>query len=135
MLSISELTSIARSHLKDANVLLSKGRYDGAAYLCGYAVEIALKARIVKTLKWSGFPAESHEFQRFDALKAFKSHKLEMLLYFTAWDSKIKLKLPAEWSEVKQWDPESRYRAPGYVIQAQAASRVQSARKIVEALL
>ena len=69
MLTVSELSSIARARLKDASALVSKGRYDGAAYVCGYAVEIALKARIVKTLKWSGFPADGGEFKD---LKSFQ---------------------------------------------------------------
>lgn len=51
MIARSDLTSTARAHLADARLLARNGRYDGAVYVCGYAVEIALKARICRTLK------------------------------------------------------------------------------------
>jgi len=50
--SRSDLQKIARARLRDADVLYRAQRYDGAIYLCGYAVEIALKARICKALAW-----------------------------------------------------------------------------------
>ena len=55
MIDVSDLRRIARA--RDAEMLLRAGRYDGGVYLCGYAVEIGLKARICKTIKWSGFPS------------------------------------------------------------------------------
>lgn len=45
-----QLTKIARARIEDAKVLVHSKRYDGAVYLCGYAVEIALKVRICRTL-------------------------------------------------------------------------------------
>ena len=57
MLNRRELKQIARARLKDAEVLLGAKRYDGASYLCGYALEVALKAKICETLKWKSFPA------------------------------------------------------------------------------
>jgi hypothetical protein len=111
------------------NVLLSKGRYDGAAYLCGYAVEIALKVRIVKTLRWPGFPANNREFKD---LQSFRTHDLEMLLYLSGWESKIKLKFPVEWQDIILWDPESRYQPPGNMSQSRARSRIESAKKSSE---
>ena len=50
-LKTAELRKIAKARLKDAEALLAAHRYDGAIYLCGYAVELALKARICQTLK------------------------------------------------------------------------------------
>src|SRR5437667_174196 len=85
MLSTADLTSIARARLKDAKALLSKKRYDGAAYLCGYAVEIALKARIVRTLKWSGFPETRTEFE---GLASFRCHDLDILLHLSGWEER-----------------------------------------------
>jgi HEPN domain-containing protein len=57
MIARDELRRIAWGRLRDAELLLNGGRYDGAAYLCGYAVELTLKARICRTLKWAGFPS------------------------------------------------------------------------------
>ena len=41
MIPVAELDRIARARLEDAKALLQAGRYDGATYLCGYAVEVA----------------------------------------------------------------------------------------------
>jgi HEPN domain-containing protein len=45
MVSRTDLVRRARAHLRDAEILVSEQRYAGAVYLCGYAVEIAMKAR------------------------------------------------------------------------------------------
>jgi HEPN domain-containing protein len=45
MIPTPDLKAISRARLRDAKVLLKGKRLDGAAYLCGYAVELALKAR------------------------------------------------------------------------------------------
>jgi HEPN domain-containing protein len=132
MLTVAELTSIARARLKDADALLSKGRYDGAAYICGYAVEIALKARIAKTLKWPGFPADGGEFK---GLESLKTHNLRLLARLSGWEAKIKAKFLAEWLAVGQWNPESRYQVTGNVTQGDANRMIESARRILGALL
>lgn len=49
MIPKADLKATARARLRDAQVLLRGKRLDGAVYLCGYAVEIALKARICRT--------------------------------------------------------------------------------------
>ena len=65
MISVVELDNIARARIEDAKALLTAGRFDGATYLCGYAVEIALKARICRTLNWTEFPSTGSEFQAY----------------------------------------------------------------------
>lgn len=62
MLDRSDLKKIAQARIEDGEVLLSSNRYDGAVYLCGYAVEIALKERICRTLGWPGYPSMRREF-------------------------------------------------------------------------
>lgn len=106
MISEADLRRIARSRLKDAQALLSKKRYAGATYLCGYAVELALKARICKTLKWTDFPETRKEF---DGYASFKTHDLDVLLRLSGREAKLKSKAMAEWSLVGTWDPEVRY--------------------------
>jgi hypothetical protein len=64
-----DLRAIARARLRDAQALLAAKRFDAASYLCGYAVEIALKARICKTLGWDGFPQTAKEFRGFQSVK------------------------------------------------------------------
>jgi hypothetical protein len=75
--------------------------------VCGYAIEIALKTRICHTLKWHGFPSTRKEF--LDRRK-FKTHSLDLLLTHSGVESKIKTGYLADWSIVKTWNPESRYR-------------------------
>jgi hypothetical protein len=132
MLTTTELTSIARARLKDGNVLLSNSRYDGAIYICGYALEIALKARIVKTLMWPGFPESKKDFKD---LQSFKTHDLDMLLKLSGWEPKIKTEFPVEWSIVAQWDPESRYKVPGSASQTDVDSMIENVTKLVEIIL
>lgn len=54
-ITIKELSELCKERLKDAEILIKAQRYDGAYYLCGYVIELALKKRICKTLNWDGF--------------------------------------------------------------------------------
>ena len=110
MLAISDLDQIAQARLVDAQALAAAGRFDGALYLCGYAVEIALKARICKTLNWAAFPETSGEFQ---SLTSFKTHDLGILLKLSGLDTQVRTNHFAEWSVVEGWRPESRYKQIG----------------------
>ena len=40
MIAVDELDRIARARLHDAKSLLAAGRFDGAIYVCGYAVAV-----------------------------------------------------------------------------------------------
>ena len=40
MIAVDELDRIARARLHDAKSLLAAGRFDGATYVCGYAVAV-----------------------------------------------------------------------------------------------
>src|SRR5688500_326916 len=110
MIAATDLRSIARARLRDAQVLLRAKRFDGAFYLCGYAVEVALKARICRTLKWSGFPDAAHDFR---GLQSLKTHDLEILLRLSGVEARVKTKHLAEWSAVLDWNPEKRYQPIG----------------------
>lgn len=50
MPTVHELKSLTQQRLDEADDLLSLNRSDAAFYLAGYAVELALKAAICKTL-------------------------------------------------------------------------------------
>ena len=75
MLSVDELRSISGTRLEDAQTLFTAGRYDGVVYLCGYAVELALKARICETLNWDGYPSTNREFWDY---QSFRTHDLKV---------------------------------------------------------
>lgn len=97
MIALMDLRKTAREHLRLAGILHKNRAYDGAVYHCGYAVEIALKACICRTLRWTGFPFTGKDFQNF---KSLQTHNLETLLTFSGVEGRITLMLPAEWSQV-----------------------------------
>jgi hypothetical protein len=131
MIPKNELKKIARARLKDAEILYDRQRYDGAVYLCGYAVEIALKARICQTLKWSAFPSTKSEFQPY---QSFRTHALETLLNLSGIESKIKALYLTEWSDVVDWEPEARYTPIGTAVQVDAFNMIESAKSLLKVL-
>jgi hypothetical protein len=132
MISTGDLARIARARLADAKALRSKRRYDGAIYLCGYAVEVALKARICKTLKWPGLPETQKEFSAF---KTFHIHDLDVLLTFSGVEDRVKTAYLAEWSVVRTWGPESRYKIPGSATLADANNMLKAVQTLIKVLL
>jgi HEPN domain-containing protein len=131
MLTRTQLRKIARARIQDARVLLRGRRYDGAVYLCGYAIELALKARICTVLRWQGFPSTRKEFE---GLSSFKVHELDILLHLTGREARIKASYIAEWSAVAQWDPEARYKPVGSANRAAATLMISSAETLLKAL-
>src|SRR5712691_9343600 len=131
MIPRSDLRNIARARLRDSEVLFDRGRYDGAIYLCGYAVELALKARICRTLNWPGFPSTRAEFASY---QSFRTHSLEVLLTLTGIEARIRLRFAREWSEVAPWDPELRYASVGTASRRDALEMIQSAQTLLRIL-
>ena len=131
MITRSDLKKIAQARLRDAEVLYRSRRYDGAIYLCGYAVEIALKARICKTLSWSGYPSTGGEFQNY---QSFRTHNLDVLLRLSGVEERIKTILMTEWSVVAAWDPEVRYKPIGSANKQAAELMIASASVLLRAL-
>jgi hypothetical protein len=133
MIKRLDLRKIARARIKDGEILFRVGRYDGALYLCGYAVEMALKARICKTLHWDGYPENAKEFHNF---KTFKTHDFDTLLRLSGLEEKIKINkvLMADWSVVGAWDPKIRYNPIGTAKEQEVNSMIQSSKKLVRVL-
>jgi hypothetical protein len=131
MITRTELRRIARARLRDAEVLFAAGRYDGAAYLCGYAVELALKARICRTLRWAEFPATSREF---DDYRSFRTHNLDVLLRLSGIDTHIRSSFRGQWSVVSTWDAESRYNPIGTADRARTQDLIVAARELLRVI-
>ena len=131
MITRSDLTRIARARLRDAEVLYRSRRYDGAIYLCGYAVEIALKARICRTLSWPEYPSTGGEFQNY---QSFRTHNLHVLLRLSGIEERIKTTLITEWSAVAAWDPEARYKPIGSATRQAAELMIASAKVLLRVL-
>jgi HEPN domain-containing protein len=128
MLTKKELLRISKARLLDSQILFQSGRYDGAIYLCGYALEIRLKLRICKTLGWLGYPSTKGEF---DNLQSFKTHKLDILLKLSGIEAKVKEKYLDDWSVAANWDPEARYKPIGTAAKEDAYSIIESTKYLL----
>jgi HEPN domain-containing protein len=128
MIDCTELRNIASERPKDAESLLAAARYDGAIYLGGYVVELALKSRICVVLNWKGFPQTGGEFQNY---KSFTTHNLDVLLSLSGVEDKIKSEYLAEWSAVAAWDPEARYNPIGSASKGDAELLLEAARTLL----
>lgn len=108
-LSPSALKKLSLERLKDATILLRSGRPDAAAYMCGYVLEMALKACVCRRLRLCSYPPERLS-------KAFKTHSIEDLLLLAGLENEVsgkRHKNLANWSVVARWNPDWRYQAPG----------------------
>lgn len=130
MIAIQDLRTIARTRLNDAEHLLRGRQFDGGVYLCGYAVELALKARICRTLKWHGFPGTQPEFRGY---QSFRTHDLKVLLHLSGREDRVKSALKAEWREVSWWSPDARYTA-GTATRDKLITMIESTRKLLRVL-
>lgn len=127
-----ELKKIAKSRLQESEILFSNRKYDAAVYLCGYAIELALKARICKTLKWTEFPNASVKNPQ-----TFKTHHLITLLALSGIGDKVKSTCLAEWTVVTQginWDPELRYQKIGSYTRIDAANMLSAVKTLLKIL-
>jgi len=131
MIAESDLKIMARAKLKDSEILFRRQRYDSSLYLCGYAIEMALKSRICRSLKWADFPETPSEFK---SLTSLKTHDLGVLLRLSGIENKIKVQFLAEWSVVAKWDPELRYKKVGSASQSDAADVIKAAKRLLRTI-
>ncbi len=101
---------MAEVRLREAEALFAAGLYDGSFYLCGYVVELALKACICKSLALAEYPDGEAGVRQ-----VFKTHDFWVLALFAG------LRLPIEekqsvsaefagnWSIVTGWQLDDRY--------------------------
>lgn len=131
MIPVGELDRIAQARLDDSKALLVAGRYDGASYLCGYAVEVALKARICRVLNWPEFPSTRGDFEGY---RSFQTHELDVLLHLSGQEQRIKQQNFRDWNAVSLWNPESRYNVVGTSQRADTEAMIQGAQALLSAL-
>lgn len=128
VISIAELGVLSLARLEDAKVLIAASRNEGAVYVCGYAIELALKKRVCVTLGWIEYPDDG---KGTDKYKTFKTHDLEILLHLSGVESVVKTKYLAEWSVVVSWNPEIRYSSAK---QNNAQAMIESTEKLLQIL-
>jgi HEPN domain-containing protein len=117
------LRKLAQDRLEDANALLAAGRYHGAVYLSGYALEFALKARICNYLGWKEFDE-----------KSLQKHELEFLLRFTGLENSKELFL-TQWSIVSEWNPRMRYNTSDEFQEQQARRFVEATEQLIKKII
>ena len=125
----SDLLVLADERIKDAEALEKASRFDGAAYLCGYSIELFLKYRLCKQLKWVDFPMTSKEFSDLNSLK---THDLNTLLKFSGIEKLVRQRYFYEWSVLMQWNPQNRYDPIGKVTPNTVAEMISAAKKLMK---
>ena len=104
-----EFQAMAEIRLREAKLLLDNGMYDGAYYLCGYAIECALKACIAKRTRLHDFPPPPR------AISRMYTHNLVELVGQSGLQSDFEAardsdsSLNDNWGTVQEWTEESRY--------------------------
>lgn len=104
-----QLQQLAESRIQDAAALLAAGRWAGAYYLAGYAVECALKACIARLTTQDDFPPKVKFVQ--DCY----SHAVEKLLKAAGLKPDLdaataaNVVLYGNWEIAKDWDEATRY--------------------------
>jgi hypothetical protein len=112
MATRQELQTLARLRLREAETLFAADLYDGCAYLCGYVVELALKARICATLGLSEYPEKVSKRLK----DAFWQHDFDDLKFLAGMEREFTAARPillANWSVAAKWKPERRYDPEG----------------------
>lgn len=105
----SDLQRLSELQLGDAQVLLEAGHLEGAYYLLGYAVECTLKSRIAMRIREFDFPDRKlandsyvHDLSKLLSVAGLKDQ--------LAWDGKGNEVLERNWSLVKEWSEDARYK-------------------------
>lgn len=104
----TDFQSLARIRLREAKILYDSGRYEGAYYLFGQAIECAFKACVAKQTKRYDFPDK-------DRTNSAYTHDLTKLLNLSSLAQKHREEsaknniFALNWALVKDWNVESRY--------------------------
>jgi HEPN domain-containing protein len=108
-----QLQNLARTRLKDARTLLGRKRWSAGHYLCGYVIECALKACLLRHLGESSavFGDPGYLKKLFDCW----THDLVKLVNLAGLDAELGVACGANpalnhfWLVTKDWKETSRY--------------------------
>jgi HEPN domain-containing protein len=128
-----QLQELALLRLQEAEGLYASGHYEGCAYLCGYVVELALKAKICAAFGVTDYPEKGSRLR-----EALKSHSLDDLGLVAGMEHEFTLTRPellANWSIVNQWRPEWRYEPKGSYDRKRAEKLLDAVRTMPDGVL
>ncbi len=97
-----DFQQISMERLSDAESLLSAGRWQGAYYMAGYAVECALKACIARKTQAGDFPPK-------DASKVWVHNLKELLASAALSEAVMPQPVKINWAIVVSWSEGQRY--------------------------
>jgi HEPN domain-containing protein len=104
----TDLQNLANERIAEAKILFDAGKWSGAYYLAGYAVECGLKACIAKLSKPDEFPDKNfgakcwvHDIEQLVELAGLKTTRNV--------DAGANVNLDANWGIVREWKESSRY--------------------------
>jgi HEPN domain-containing protein len=108
-LNRTTLQELAEKRLKEAKLLFDNEMYDGAYYLSGYAIEMALKACFTRTVNQYDYPDKKIVNALYDGHKLSKL--LDVVSLTSAYNEEIRItpQLDVNWSTVVKWNESSRY--------------------------
>ena len=104
----TDLQELAQVRIAEAELLAAQGRWDGAYYLAGYAVECALKACFAKSVNQHDFPDKQR-------VLAVYQHDLANLMRVSGVEGHLQSDSIADpdlrlnWEKVTTWTEQSRY--------------------------
>ena len=129
METIQEIKDLANQRLEDAHVLFTNGKFDGAFYLVGYAVELTLKAKICENFCIPNLFNETITYNEtntifkgiHDLRKLVKTHNLILLLVCCCLKDKFEIDKAQNVNLSKAngllfncWDEKTRYKPCGH---------------------
>lgn len=122
------IQNLALLRLEEAKILAQNSKPDGAFYLAGYSVELALKAKVAERLGLPGLFDEQNTSQQFNGISELrrlaKTHNLVLLFVLSGLQSAFDQKRAADvefgtasnW--LNDWSEGLRYRSPGAITTA-----------------
>jgi hypothetical protein len=146
-LTVKQLTELAKSRLEEAEILFASQKYDAAVYLGGYAIELAIKAKICQVLKWPEFPPSlpgdcKKIFDKLYSKDFVKTHNVADLCDFlfclsgTTTSEEIKnAGLRNEWAQFSSrnsgWSEENRYKPIDSLTESEARDKIEDIKKLL----
>jgi len=111
---VSEQAKASKHRLEDARALLNAGRWRGAMYMSGYAVECLIKTKLMRAYGCRNLHELEDELQRRNLLAnqaTVFTHQLELLLRFTPTFDRLRQnrKFWPLFNLVNRWIPAWRY--------------------------
>lgn len=126
-----QLRNLAIARLKAAKILMREGDYDGAVYIVGYVLELALKAAICKRLNFSSYPDKGSTLIKNEVVDIFKTHDFGILSTLAGLSNELNLasasaRLLQNWSDLTTWKPASRYEPLGTYSKLEAERMIEA---------